>query len=88
MVNFRKKISCRLISREKDSYNETPGGGWRGGGIPYTEKKNMAYNTGKQTYTILYVGEKSYITRDLDKKIILPQTKSPIPLHKSQMVGP
>ena len=83
---FQKKISCRLISRGKDSYNEIPGAG----GFPTLKKNNdnQAYNTAKQTYTILYVGEKKLYHQSLDKKRILPQTKSPIPLLKSQMVGP
>ena len=60
------------------------------GGFPTLKKNNdnQAYNTAKQTYTILYVGEKKLYHQSLDKKRILPQTKSPIPLLKSQMVGP
>ena len=42
----------------------------------------MAYNTGKKTYTILYVGEKSYITRGLEKKEFFPKPNHPFPFSK------
>ena len=82
MRHFRKKISCRLISRKKGPCKKIPGEV-----IPTTKKISfMVYNAGKKYYTVVCQGKKHSITRGL-RKSSYPNKITHTPL-KSQMVGP
>ena len=85
MGDFWKKISCRLISRRKNSCKEILG-------EKTLKKKYLSWHIIlKKNLTLLFVGEEDSITRGLEKKIFffLPKPNHPY-LHplKSQMVSP
>ena len=84
MGDFRKKISCRLISRRKSSCKEVPGH------KKFLHWKNisfMEYNAGKKILHRCMSGKKFYLQR-FRKKKFLPKSNHPYPSSKSQMVGP
>ena len=61
MGDFRKKISCKPISKKNISRMK----------IPTLKKKSfMVYNSGKKNLTPVYVREKNDITRGLEKKFL------------------
>ena len=61
MGDFRKKISCKPISKKNISRMK----------IPTLKKKTfMVYNSGKKNLTPVYVREKNDITRGLEKKFL------------------
>ena len=75
MGDFRKKNSCRLISREKNSCKEIPGEK-----DSYTENEYLLWRTRLQKIlTPLYVRKKNYITRGLGKIELLPKLTHPYP---------
>ena len=83
---FQKKISCRLISRGKDSYNEIPGAG----GFP-TLKKIMIIRLIilRNKLTPSCTSEKkSYITRVWTKKEFFPKPNHPFPFSKVKWSAP
>ena len=83
MGDFRKKISCGLISRGKNLWQ---GNTWR------KKISFIAYNAEKQFLHRCTSGKKLYQYRRFAwMENILSRTKSPIPPPlplKSQMVGP
>ena len=73
MGDLRKKLSCRLILREKESCKETPGEK-----IPAVKKKSIIVYNAKKEFRPLYAGKKSYISRGLGNKF-LPKPNLPSP---------
>ena len=75
--SLRKKISCRLISSETDSYNEIPEGKhfqhW---------KKNLTYNTGKKLTPSCVSGKKVISPGIWRKKELFPKPNHPFPFSK------
>ena len=72
---FLEKISCRLISRRKNSCKEIPG-------KTHWKKYLSWLIILKKNLTLLFVGEEDSITRGLEKKknIFLPKPNHPHPL--------